>query len=185
MDELGIFDTGLVFEGERATLGGVLQNFGNKLQTSLRESLEKKASNNTSRQLWQSILFDVQFVSLGVYKFKLFMDNYGDFINHGVEGVGGSKANGTPWAKHTTDGLFSYKKNVKPSADHFNRWANTKGISPFAVREAVFHRGIKANHFYSDIVNDRLINDLVLSLESVGAKGVELELVDILTGKTK
>ena len=191
METGGIFDSGLVFQTEQKTLGGVLQNFGNELQDSLRKSLENNTSKNTSRQLWQSIQFKVEFQSLGVYKFQLFMDDYGDFINHGVEGVGGNMADGTPWQKRKTDGLFSYKKGgfapgvnrSSLSGGSLRQWAHTKGISPFAVQQSIFHRGIKATHFYSDIVNERLIKDLTLSLEAVGAKGVELEIVDILTGK--
>jgi hypothetical protein len=181
MSELGIFDSELVFQTGEQTVSGFLQGFGNELQDKLRKSLEKRTSNNTTRNLWQSIQFKVEFQSLGVYRFQLFMDDYGDFIDRGVEGVGGSMADGTPWRKHKTDGIFSYKKSgLKPPVRSLMQWANTKGLNPYALQQSIFHKGIKASHFFQDVVNDKLLADMKTSLEEVGAKGIELELVDIL-----
>ena len=180
---MAFLDNELVFRDDGKTLGGLLQNFGNELQDQLRNSLDRNTSSNTSKQGEQSIQFQLEFKELGVWRFRLFMEDYLDFIDEGVEGVGGNRADGTPYRKHRTDGTFKYKKGGIPSAKHFKLWANTKGLNPFAVRTSVFHRGIKATHFYQDVVTDKLISDLSQSLENAGARAVELELVEILQKK--
>jgi len=190
-DDLGIFDSGLVFQSGEQTVSGFLQDFGNELQDSLRKSLEKHTSKNTTRNLWQSIQFKVEFQSLGVYRFQLFMDDYGDFIDRGVEGVGGSKADGSSWVKKRTDGVFSFKKSGFPppinrsstSGGSLRQWAERKGINPYAVQKSIFHKGIGATHFYQNVVNDKLLDDMRKSLEEVGAEGVQLQIVEILRGK--
>jgi hypothetical protein len=188
MSELGIFDSELVFQTGEQTVSGFLQDFGQGLKDKLRKSLQDKQSTNTTRNLWQSIQFKVEFQSLGVYRFQLFMDDYGDFIDRGVEGVGGEMADGTPWRKHKTDGIFSFKSGGFPppvnrsslTGGSLRQWAERKGLNPYAVQKSIFHKGIKANHFFQDVVNDKLLADMKTSLEEVGAKGIELELVDIL-----
>ncbi len=185
---MAFLDKDLVFVDDGKTLGGLLQNFGNELQDQLRISLDRNTSSNTSKQGEQSIKFELQFKELGVWRFQLFMEDYLDFIDRGVEGVGGNKADGSPWQKRRTDGIFSYKQNGFPppinrsslGGNSLRQWANTKGINPFAVQKSIFHRGIKATHFYQDVVTDKLISDLTKSLENAGASAVELELVEIL-----
>lgn len=184
---MAFLDDELVFQGDNKTMGGILQNFGNKLQTALRKSLDDNTSKGTSKQGRQSIKFDVQFKSLGVYRFLLVMDDYLSFIDEGVTGVGGTKLDGSIWAKKRTDGTFNFKNTPagKPSADHFKGWANTKGANPFVVRDAVWHKGIKATHFYQNVVNDKIVAELADSLGRAGATGIELELVEVLKGEFK
>ena len=177
---MAFLDDELIFEGDNKTLSGMLQNFGNILQDQLRVSLDANTSNNTSKQGEQSIRFQIDFKSLGVYRFQLFMEDYLDFIDEGVTGIGGNRVDGTPWIKKRTDGTFSYKQGKKPSEKHFRQWSNTKGLNPFAVREAVFKQGIKATHFYQDVVNGDILRSLSDSIERTGAKNFELDLVDVL-----
>lgn len=187
---MAFLDNELIFNTEDKTLGGFLQNFGNDLQDALRKSLQDNISSGTTRNLWQSIQFKVEFKELGVYRFQLFMDDYGDFIDKGVEGVGGRRADGSSYRKHRTDGIFSFKRHgfAPPvnrssiSGGSLRQWAQRKGLNEYAVSKSIFHRGIKATHFFSDIVNDKLVSDMVTSLTDLGAQGVELELVEVLKG---
>ncbi len=184
---MAFLDDDLIFNANEQTVSGFLQNFGNDLQDKLRKSLEENTSSNTTRDLWQSIQFKVSFKSLGVYNFKLSMEDYGDFINHGVEGVGGRRKDGSTYRKHRTDGVFSYKSGgfPPPVNSSLKQWAYVKGINPFALSKSIFHKGIKANHFFSDVVNESLISGMVDSLAELGAKNIELELVDVFKGKVK
>ena len=173
------------------SIGGLLQEFGNLLQTSLVQSLFEKGATD-SLKLSQSIQFDVQFIS-GTWRFELSMEDYGKFIDQGVQGVGGERKskgyNGEPkgsgYLNVAPQSPFKYKEGLKPSARHFDLWARQRGLNPFAARESVFRKGLKPNHFYSDIVDDNLINELVRNLELKGAKSLELEIADSLKGTFK
>jgi len=82
---LGILDSDLNSIPSDRTIGGILQNFGNEIQKELRESLQRKGSENTA-VLGQSIIFDIEFLG-SAYIFELKMDKYGDFIDEGIEGL--------------------------------------------------------------------------------------------------
>lgn len=192
-------DEDLIFEGDVKTLGGVLQNFGNDLQKALRESLRSKVSNGTSKNLEQSIVFDVNMKSLGVWSFQLKMDNYGDFIDEGVRGAGGVRKSNSIFGKGNRGKIFRQKapkspfrfRDKRPPLDasdgkswSLRRWAKSKRLNPYAVQESVFRQGIKATHFYSDVVTTKLIDKLTISLARAGAQNIELDLVNILKGKS-
>lgn len=194
---MAFFDDELIFEGDNKTLGGVLQNFGNNLQEALRESLRKKVSGSTSKNLEQSIVFSVKMESLGVWRFKLIMDNYGTFLDEGVRGKGGTRKTTSIFGKGNKGRIFKQNapqspfsfKNKRPPLDSkegpkawsLRRWAQVKGLNPYAVQESVFRQGIKATRFYTDVVTDKLIDTLSISLSRAGAEGIELDLVEILT----
>ncbi len=198
---MAFLDEELIFEGDTKTLGGVLQNFGNDLQKALRESLKKNVSSGTSKNLEQSIQFQVKLESLGVWRFRLVMDNYGEFIDQGVKGAGGTRKTTSKFGKGNKGRIFKqrapnspfrFRKKrppldapTDPRAWSLRRYAQSKGLNPFAVQESVFRQGIRATHFFSDIVTDKLISTLTLSLERAGAKNLELDVVSILTGKVK
>lgn len=192
------FDEELIFEGDTKTLGGVLQNFGNDLQEALRESLRKKTSSPTSKNLEQSITFLVKMQSLGVWRFRLSMADYADFIDQGVKGAGGVKKSssiftkskaGSPWKQRAPNSPFRFRKKKPPlekkddpSAWTLKRWAESKGLSPFAVQESIFRQGIPPTRFYSDVVTPKLMSKLSESLARAGATDIELSVVDILDG---
>lgn len=196
---MAFLDEELIFEGDTKTLGGVLQNFGNDLQEALRVSLRKSISSGTSKNLEQSIVFSVKLESLGVWRFQLFMDNYGDFLDQGVRGAGGTRKTTSKFSKGNKGKIFKQRapnspfqfrkkrppldEKDNPKAWSLRRYAQSKGLNPFAVQESVFRQGIKATHFFRNVVTDKLIDKLTLSLEMAGAENVELDLVNILKGK--
>ena len=108
------------------------------------------------------------------------MSEYGAFVDKGVRGVGGvrkatSKFNsrnnrGKLWKQKGKGSPYSFKEGIKPSVKHFIDWSNKRGLSPFAVREAVYHQGIAPNHFLSNAV-EKNIN----SLSSVIQKSFALD----------
>ena len=184
---MAFFDSELTTAGDDS-IGGILQEFGNLLQTELINSLQEKGVSGTSGQLQQSIIFDIDFTG-SVWRFELSMEDYGKFIDQGVKGIGGNRKTktlfgdaGSPFPQVAPDSVFSFKPNAKPSAKHFELWARTKGLNPFAVRESVFRKGLKPNYFYSSVVDENLINELVKNLELKGAKALELEIANSIKG---
>lgn len=174
----GIFDSELQDFGDGKSVFDVLQEFGNQIQSDLISSLDARKANDTFG-LRQSIQFDITFLGVG-YTFELRMNKYGDFIDQGVEGVGGMKADGSSWRKHSIDSPFRYKQNKIPSAEHFEGWAYRKRLNPFAVRESVFHRGLKPNHFYSEVVTEQRIEKLAEDLAQAGANEIMISLKNSL-----
>ena len=160
-----------------STIGGVLQNFGNDLQKKLIQSLKDKGAYD-SGNLAQTIVFETEYLGQS-WEFQLSMDKRGEFLDECVRGVGESSIKAKDhksYPLHETSGRFSFKDTPtgKPSAKHFFGWAQRKGISPFVVRESVFRKGLKANHFYSDVVNKQLIDNLKIELGKAGAKEIAI-----------
>lgn len=183
---MAFFDNELTTEGN-STVGGILQEFGNLLQSSLVNSLFEKGSSDTAK-LSQSIIFDIDF-SGNAWSFQLSMEDYGKFIDQGVQGIGtrdGSETKNS-YLNVAPNSPFRYQPTLegKPSVSHFTNWAARKGLSAFAVRESVWRKGIKPNHFYSSIVDENLINELVKNLEQFGAVALEKEIADSIKGSIK
>jgi hypothetical protein len=191
-------DDELIFEGDTKTLGGVLQNFGNDLQEKLRANLRTKVKAVTPKTLEQSILFDVKMESLGVWRFKLTMEDYGTFLDEGVRGAGGTRkttskfgtgSRGRIFRQRAPQSPFRFKKKRPPLDNRDSSWslrdyARANNLNPFALQESIFRQGIAPTRWYTEVVTEKLISTLAISLERAGAKNIELEVVDILTGRT-
>lgn len=173
--------------GSLNTFLGVLQDFGNEITGRLRASLQKKVTGFTSKNLEQSIRFDVTSVAPHQYRFIVYFERYGNFLDQGVKGVGSaglkSKKNRKSWRNQVTGTPFSFKAFKKPSAKHYRTWASTHGLNMYAVRESVFRKGLKANHWFSDVVNEDIANDLVKQMEKIGVKRIEIDFKNVLEGK--
>jgi len=111
------------------------------------------------------------------YSWRFFMEDYWEFIDRGVRGVGGFKnvtdrfgkiqrdTQGKPlrtrWIKKkVTDPKFKYT-NKRPPTRVFDRWTVRKGLAPrasgrfrvrgglkFALAETVFREGIETTNFF-------------------------------------
>lgn len=186
---MSFFDQDITSEGSK-TISGVLQDFGNKIQSDLRKSLRSKVKGFTSQKLDQSIVFDITFDN-GTYRFELLMEDYGKFIDEGVKGAGGTRKTTSKFSNANKGQIF--KQNApqsrftfttkKPPIRDLQQWSDVHGINVYAVRESIFRQGIKPNHFYSEVVDQDLIKDLTKQLESVGAKSVEVDLVNAIKGE--
>lgn len=191
----GFFDNELEFEGY-PTLLGVLQNFGNELQELLRESLRRKITNFTSKQLEQSIVFDIDRDGQ-TYRFELKMADYWKFVEEGVQGAsaqGGEYATrktkslftgepaGTPFKNKAPESMFKFTDKAPP-IDLLRTWASAAGLNVYAVQQGVFRQGIAPKHFYGEIVNPELINELIDDLEKSAKKAIELDLANSIKGE--
>ena len=136
----------------------VMDAFGKKVVQQSRSRLTK-GKRNSSKTLYNSLGYDLEVFKTGNFSMSFEMEDYGEFQDQGVKGAGGtrnttSKYNrrnnkGKIWKQNAPNSPFSFKEGKRPSVKHFKKWAESKGISPFAVRESVFRQGIKPTQFFS------------------------------------
>lgn len=101
------------------------------------------------------------------------MEDYGKFQDRGVKGVGGTKADGTPWKlkKVSRNGIglsrpYAFRNKMPPSSafrtDKINRPVSM-GQS-IAIAKTVYHQGIETSEFFSrpfESAFKKLPNELV------------------------
>lgn len=179
---LGISDKDLQTVGKENTISGVLQNFGNKLQDALRLNLQQDITTVTPKSLEQSIVFDIKVLGTG-YKFELKMNDYWEFVDKGVQGVGGVKKDGSRYFSKNTTSPFTYR-DKKPPLSALQEWSYFQGVNPFIVQNSVFHRGTKATNFYSDVVDQQLFDKLSEELAEAGAREINITLKNTFNGNT-
>jgi hypothetical protein len=112
----------------------------------------------SSGKLYNSIKGDVKEMPNSI-RLGFSMEEYGFFQDKGVRGVGGVRSTtskfkrtnnkGKIWKQKGAGSPFSFKINNKPSVKHFREWAQSKGLDPFAVREAVWRQGIAPSLFFT------------------------------------
>lgn len=167
------------------TFDDIVERWANETIQQLRKSLQSKVKLTTSKKLEQSIValpvnFDGKTITV-----EIKAEAYWKFINKGVEGIGGTMKDGTPWRKKGTGSPFSFKngKENKPSPFHFKQWAYLAGRSPFAVAETVWRSGIKANHFFDEVVNDSLSDSFAADLKEALSRTIEVDIKADFDGK--
>jgi len=139
----------------------VLEEFANYVIQQSRTRLTKgtgQGTQNYTKQLYNSLQYKPRKTNNGA-AVDFLMAYYGEFQDKGVRGAGGvrkttSKFNsrnnkGKMWKQKGGNSPFSFKKGNKPSVKHFIGWAKSKGLSPYAVRDAVYHQGIKPTQFFT------------------------------------
>jgi len=176
-----------------------LKIFGKQVIKNAKSNLVKHKIKNSN--LSKSLRYKVKDSTLTFY-----MSDYGEFVDAGVKGVGGKKADkdvyvngkktkvkGQPWKKKkVTNNKFKYT-NKKPPFMAFNGWSIRMGIAPrnkkgqftsrksilFAIANSVYHTGIKTTDFFQDAFYDE-IDNMSDSLADSFALKVELALADSL-----
>ena len=158
----------------------ILEHFRDYVIQQARSNLSKLKKNST-RKLYESIQGEIKVMpnSLRVY---FDMEDYGFFQDQGVKGAGGvrsttskfrrSNNKGKMWKQKGKGSPFSFKIGNKPSVKHFKQWAESKGLSPFAVRESVFRQGITRSLFFTTPFEKAFKN---LPNEMIEAYGLEAE----------
>ena len=168
-----------------------LKIFGKEVIKNARRNLDKNKINDS--KLSESLRFTVKDDVLTFY-----MNEYGEYVDAGVKGVGGEKADGTKWeTKKVTNNKFKYR-DKKPPFMAFNGWSIKKGIAPrnkkgqftsrksilFAIANSVYHTGLKTTDFFQDAFYDEIDNMTSELSDSLGLK-IELALVDSLENNKK
>lgn len=137
----------------------VLKDFGNDVIVGARKNLKKK---NASGALSKSLDYDLA-VHKQSFSLSFEWEDYGKFIDEGVKGVGGTKADGTKWKLKKVFGSSFKYKNKRPPHIAFNGWTIRKGIAPrskggqfqkrkgllFAIANSVYHTGLETTHFFT------------------------------------
>ena len=147
----------------------------------------KRLGKNASGTLGKSLKGKVKTSKSGnSFQADLFMEYYGLFIDKGVKGVGGQKADGSQWKKkRVTNSDYSYDKK-RPPASAFDKWSIRKGIAPrskggqfqkrrsinFAIANSVYHTGLETTNFLTQPFEKEFKN---LPDEIVEAAGWDVE----------
>lgn len=137
-----------------------------------RKNLTTLKKNNT-KGLYQSLKGNVKAMP-NSFSMEFEMSDYGKFQDKGVKGVGGvrqttskyKKTNnkGKMWKQNAPQSEYKFKLGVKPSVKHFMQWSAKKGLNPYAVRESVYHQGIKPSLFFTrpfELAFKKLPEDLI------------------------
>ena len=162
-------------------LEDAMNAFGDKVVADAKQNLKERKKVDTG-QLEKSVVNNGVKFSKRSMTLNISMSDYGAFIDKGVRGVGGVRLTtssfkrtnnkGKLWKQNGGDSPFSYKKGIKPSVKHFVEWSNKRGLSPYAVRETVYHQGLKPTYFLRDAVQD---NIKLAPAEIVKAFGLDVE----------
>jgi len=175
---------------EERTIYQTLQDFGNKVQSDLRKSLVNKKSN-ASKNLSQSIAFNVKFKSDTEIQFKLELDRYYEWVDKGrgkatKKGVIPLKESIYQWIIQKGIPVTSNRGNLtakgagkklgvgQPKLRSMIE-TNRRTMAYFIARK-INRFGTKGNNFYSAVVNDSLFDDLQIDLSDSFKKDV---LIDI------
>lgn len=159
-----------------------LDRFSKSVIKEARKNLTTLKKNHT-KGLWQSLKGNVKAMPNSL-SMDFEMNLYGQFQDKGVKGVGGVRETtsqykrtnnkGKMWKQNAPKSDFSFKIEKKPSVKHFLQWSASKGLNPFAVRESVYHQGIKPSFFFTkpfEAAFKRLPNELI---EAYGLEAVKL-----------
>jgi hypothetical protein len=175
---------------EERTIYQTLQDFGNKVQSDLRKSLVDKKSN-ASKNLSQSIAFNVKFKSDTEIQFKLELDRYYEAVDKGRGKA--TKKGAIPLKESIYQWII--QKGIPVTSNRGNLTAKGAGKKlgvgqpklrsmietqrrnmAYLIARKINRFGTKGNNFYSAVVNDSLFDDLQIDLSDSFKKDV---LIDI------
>jgi len=161
-----------------------LNEFGSRVVVGSKKELVKKGKNASSK-LSKSLDYKLK-VSKNSFQLDFLMEDYGKFIDKGVKGVGGRKADGSTWKKkRVTNNEYKYT-NRKPPIKAFNGWTIKRGIAPrnnkgqfttrkgllYAIATSVYHTGLETTNFFTKPFQNSFNT---LPDEVVEAYGLEVE----------
>ena len=175
---------------EERSIYQTLQDFGNKVQGDLRKSLVNKKSN-ASKNLSQSIAFNVKFKSDTEIQFKLELDRYYEAVDKGRGKA--TKKGAIPLRESIYQWII--QKGIPVTSNRGNLTAKGAGKKlgvgqpklrsmietqrrnmAYLIARKINRFGTKGNNFYSAVVNDSLFDDLQIDLSDSFKKDV---LIDI------
>jgi len=139
--------------------------FGDKVVEDAKQNLKDKKKVDTGTLERSVVNNGVKFMPRSL-SLNIGMSDYGGFVDKGVRGVGGVRKmtstfkrtnnKGKMWKQNGGNSPYSFKEGVKPSVKHFVEWSNKRGLSPYAVRESVYHQGIKPTYFLKDAIEENI-----------------------------
>ena len=147
-------------------LKDALDELGRKITRDAKLNLKRVKKGNSS--LYKKLKYKVDKNSI-----TFTLPDYWEYVDAGVKGVGGTKADGSRWkTKKVTNSKFKYRDKMPPLMA-FNGWTIKKRIAPrskggqftsrksllFAISKSVYHTGIATTDFFTEPVetNVRLL----------------------------
>ena len=173
----------------------IFNTLGSNVVKQARANLKKKKKGDSN--LSKNLSYKVKGNSL-----EFTLADYWEFVDAGVKGVGGKRADkkvkgkkvtGAAWKlKKVTNNKFKYK-DKKPPFMAFNGWTIRKGIAPrnkkgqlmkrksllYAIANSVYHTGIETTHFFTDALDNE-----VLKLGDDIGEAFALDLIDAMNIKS-
>jgi hypothetical protein len=158
----------------------IFDTLGSNVVKQARANLKKKKKGDSN--LSKNLSYKVKGSSI-----EFVLADYWEFVDAGVKGKGGTKADGSAWKlKKVTNNKFKYR-NKKPPFMAFNGWTIRKGIAPrdskgrlmkrkgllYAIANSVYHTGIETTHFFTDALDNE-----VLKLGDEIGEAFALDLID-------
>jgi len=175
---------------EERSIYQTLEDFGNKVQSDLRKSLVSKKAN-ASKNLSQSIAFNVKFKSDTEIQFKLELDRYYEAVDKGRGKA--TKKGAIPLKESIYQWII--QKGIPVTSNRGNLTAKGAGKKlgvgqpklrsmietqrrnmAYLIARKINRFGTRGNNFYSAVVNDSLFDDLQIDLSDSFKKDV---LIDI------
>lgn len=167
-------------ECQGKTIYDILACFGQEIKEDLKRSVDTKTSQGTSKILRESISFDI-LTQIGGFNFKIFfLDDapYWKYVDQGVRGNMQPFANGRMPRQKAPNSPFAYKPTTKmiPLGGLFGlrQWASVKKISPYAVARAIPKQGIAPTNFYSSVVTEQRVAQLMKDVSKAAKNEVLL-----------
>ena len=145
-------------------LKDALDELGRKITRDARLNLKRVKKGNSN--LYKNLKYKVDRNSI-----VFTLPEYWEYVDAGVKGVGGSKADGTNWkTKKVTNSKFKYRDKMPPLMA-FNGWTIKKRIAPrskkgqftsrksllFAISKSVYHTGIATTDFFTEPVDTNVL----------------------------
>ena len=134
----------------------VLTVLGKDIVTQAKKNI--KTSDISSKGLLYNGMKSKSKVNENSVNLTISLADYWEYIDYGVEGVGGQKADkvvngktvkGEKWKlKKVTNNKFKYREKMPPPSA-FSRYTSDRG-GQFAIAKSVFHRGLKTTSFFND-----------------------------------
>jgi hypothetical protein len=141
-----------------------LDELGRKITRDAKLNLKRVKKGNSN--LYKNLKYKVDRNSI-----VFTLPEYWEYVDAGVKGVGGSKADGTNWkTKKVTNSKFKYRSK-KPPFMAFNGWSIKKKIAPrskggqfqsrksilHAIATSVYHTGIATTDFFTEPVDTNIL----------------------------
>jgi len=170
-----------------STLNDVLGNLAADLVRCLHENLKKHDIEDTG-ELGKSIKMPVKLFG-SILTATLHLEDYFDYVNKGVKGIGGNRKTGSKdaWELRNTIGNYQFKRGPKVSM--IKKWAEKRGLNAYAVRTSIAHRGLKSRPFYDECIDQSFKGDLwdrfKNQIRVVSAKNITRQLKSSIVSKEK
>jgi len=166
------FETASGIVAEPKNIGDVMNNLAIRVTQEVLKQIDAEQLMDTGN-LRQSVQMPVKFFGTK-FVATLFMADYYDFINKGVQGTETVRSD-TP---------YSFRVKKPPL---FKEWAYRKGLNPFAVQQSVFKKGIRKRPFwdkaYNTITQGDIFELLKRDLATAGRTATTEEIKNIFKRK--